>query len=122
MTINTSLKIGFVGLGNLGEPLCNSLVKAGFTVTATDLNKDAAKRIMEGGAKWSDDVAGACLGADVVITVLPSPSASRKVVEGAGGILENLREGGVWIEMSTTDIDDLKRIEGLAAQRGISVL
>ena len=122
MTKDTSLKIGFVGLGNLGAPLCASLVKAGFSVAVTDLDKQSAKQLLADGARWSDDVAGVCRDADVVITVLPSPSVSRKVVEGAGGVLDSLRSGGVWIEMSTTDLDDLKRLESRAAERGIKVL
>jgi 3-hydroxyisobutyrate dehydrogenase len=106
----------------LGEGLCNNLVKAGYTVTANDLNKDLAKRLIAGGAGWSDDVAGACRDADVVITVLPSPAVSRKVVEGAGGVFENLKSGGTWIEMSTTDMDDLLRLNAVAATKGITVL
>jgi hypothetical protein len=60
MMSNSKLRIGFIGLGSLGEGLCNNLVKAGYTVTANDLNKDLAKRLIAGGAGWSDDVAGAC--------------------------------------------------------------
>lgn len=119
---STPLKIGFIGLGALGEGLCNSLVKTGFPVTVTDLNKETAKRLIAAGAHWSDDVAGVCRGNDVVITVLPSPAVSRKVVEGPGGVFENLRSGGIWIEMSTTDFEDLQRLSSAAAERGISVL
>jgi 3-hydroxyisobutyrate dehydrogenase len=119
---NDSLNIGFIGLGNLGEPLCNSLVKAGYKVTVTDLHKASAQRLLEGGASWSDDVAGVCRQADVVITALPSPAASRKVVEGPGGVFESLPSGAVWIEMSTTDFQDLQRLQGLAQARGIEVL
>jgi 3-hydroxyisobutyrate dehydrogenase len=67
-------------------------------------------------------VAGACRNADVVITVLPSPAVSRKVVEGAGGVFENLKSGGTWIEMSTTDMEDLLRLNAVAATKGITVL
>jgi 3-hydroxyisobutyrate dehydrogenase len=119
---NNSMKIGFIGLGALGEGLCNSLVKAGFPVTVTDLNKDCAMRLLGAGAVWADDVTGVCRDADVVITVLPSPAVSRKVVEGPGGVLENLRSGGIWIEMSTTDFEDLQRLSAAAAARGIAVL
>ncbi len=49
---NDSLNIGFIGLGNLGEPLCNSLVKAGYKVTVTDLHKASAQRLLEGGANY----------------------------------------------------------------------
>jgi len=122
MMSNSKLRIGFIGLGSLGEGLCNNLVKAGYTVTANDLNKDLAKRLIAGGAGWADDVAGACRDADVVITVLPSPAVSRKVVEGAGGVFENLKSGGTWIEMSTTDMEDLLRLNAVAATKGITVL
>ena len=118
----SKLKIGFIGLGSLGEGLCNSLVKAGYPVTVNDLNKDLANRLLAGGATWADDVASACRNADVVITVLPSPAVSRKVVEGPGGVFENLKAGGIWIEMSTTDMEDLLRLSEVAKSKGISVL
>jgi 3-hydroxyisobutyrate dehydrogenase len=116
------MNIGFIGLGSLGEGLCGSLVQAGYPVSVTDLNKDAASRLLALGARWSDDVAGCCREAEVVITVLPSPAVSRQVVEGPGGVFEHLKPGGCWIEMSTTDFEDLQRLAGVAAQRGIAVL
>ncbi len=116
------LRIGFIGLGALGEGLCANLVKAGFPVTVNDLNKDLAKGLLAAGAQWADDVAGTCRDADVVITVLPSPAVSRKVVEGPGGVFENLKSGGTWIEMSTTDMEDLLRLADVAATKGITVL
>lgn len=122
MSQNSTLKIGYIGLGSLGEGLCHSLVKAGYAVTVNDLHKDAAKRLLEAGAQWSDTVAGACRGADVVFTALPSPAVSRQVVEGADGVFANLREGGVWVEMSTTDFEDLQRLQAAAQARGIQVL
>ena len=122
MTASNTLRIGFIGLGSLGEGLCNSLVKAGFPVTVNDLNKDLANGLLAAGAAWSDDVAGTCRNADVVITVLPSPAVSRKVVEGPGGVFENLKAGGTWIEMSTTDMEDLLRLSAVAASKGITVL
>jgi 3-hydroxyisobutyrate dehydrogenase len=117
-----NLKIGFIGLGALGQGLCSSLVKAGLPVTVTDLNPELGKPLVAAGAVWSDDVAGACRDADVVITALPSPAVSRTVVEGPGGVFENLKSGGVWIEMSTTDFEDLKRLQSEATLRGINVL
>ena len=115
-------KIGFIGLGSLGEGLCNSLVKAGYPVTVTDLNKKLAERLLTAGAQWADSTAAACRDADVVITVLPSPAVSRQVVEGPGGVFENLKSGGTWIEMSTTDMEDLLRLSEVAKSKGITVL
>ena len=120
--MNKQFKIGFIGLGNLGEPLCNSLVRKGFDVAVTDLQRANAQRLLDAGATWADDVAGVCRTADVVITALPSVAASRAVVEGPGGVFDSLPRGGVWIEMSTTDLQDLQRLEAVAATRGIQVL
>ena len=116
------MKIGFAGLGSLGEPLALNLVKAGFEVTVTDLSKETASRLLEAGATWSDDVAGICLDAEVVITALPSPAASRSVVEGEDGVFANLSKGATWIEMSTTDFEDLQRLTDLANSKGINAL
>jgi 3-hydroxyisobutyrate dehydrogenase len=115
-------KIGFIGLGSLGEGLCNSLVTAGYPVTVNDLNKSLATRLLAAGATWADTTADACKDADVVITVLPSPAVSRKVVEGPGGVFDNLKAGGTWIEMSTTDMEDLLRLSDVAKGKGIKVL
>ena len=115
-------KIGFIGLGSLGEGLCNSLVTAGYPVTVNDLNKSLATRLLAAGATWADTTAEACKDADVVITVLPSPAVSRKVVEGPGGVFDNLKAGGTWIEMSTTDMEDLLRLSDVAKGKGIKVL
>ncbi len=118
----TKQKIGFIGLGSLGEGLCNSLVTAGYPVTVNDLNKDLAKRLLAAGATWADSVADTCKDADVIITVLPSPAVSRRVVEGKNGVFDNLKPGGTWIEMSTTDMDDLLRLSDVAKSKGIKVL
>jgi 3-hydroxyisobutyrate dehydrogenase len=115
-------KIAFIGLGSLGEGLCHSLVAAGYPVAINDLNKDLAKRLLQAGATWADTTADTCKDADVVITVLPSPAVSRKVVEGPGGVFENLKAGGTWIEMSTTDMEDLLRLTEVAKGKGIKVL
>lgn len=120
--MTTKQKIGFIGLGSLGEGLCNSLVTAGYPVTVNDLNKDLAKRLLAAGATWADTTAAACKDADVVITVLPSPAISRKVVEGQNGVFDNLKPGATWIEMSTTDMDDLLRLSEVAKSKGIHVL
>ena len=118
----TKQKIAFIGLGSLGEGLCNSLVQAGYPVTVTDLNKNLANRLLQNGAQWANTTAEVCQNAEVVITVLPSPAISRPVVEGKDGVFDNLKPGAIWIEMSTTDMDDLLRLTEVAKTKGIKVL
>ena len=116
------MKIGFIGLGNLGHPLAMSLVKAGHDVTVSDLRPECGAAFAAAGAKCAENIADVCRGAEAVITALPSPEASRKVVEKAGGVFEHLEKGSCWIEMSTTDFEDIQRLAGIAAAKGLKVL
>ncbi|MHA1600569.1 MAG: NAD(P)-dependent oxidoreductase [Alphaproteobacteria bacterium] len=116
------MRYGFIGLGHLGGQLAGSLLREGFSLTVTDLNRDTAAALLARGAHWADSpkaVAGEC---DAVITCLPSPAVSERVLCGHDGILEGLRSGGVWIEMSTLGRDDLLRLAAQAAARGVGTL
>lgn len=116
------MKYAFIGLGNLGKHLAASLVRHGFDVTVCDLNKSAAASLLAAGAHWADTPKEAAAGADAVLTCLPSPAASTRVLTGPGGVLEGLRKGGTWIEMSTNDQHEIERIAALAAEKGIDTL
>ncbi|MFN8829407.1 MAG: NAD(P)-dependent oxidoreductase [Labrys sp. (in: a-proteobacteria)] len=116
------MKYAFIGLGNLGKHLAASLVRHGFDVTVCDLNKSAAASLLAAGARWADTPKEAAAGVDAVITCLPSPAASTRVLTGPGGVLEGLRKGGTWIEMSTNDQHEIERIAALAAEKGIDTL
>ncbi len=116
------MRYGFIGLGNLGAHLAASLVRGGFALTVHDLDKAAADRLIAAGARWADSPAFCAASADAVITCLPSPAASRDVVTGTNGVLDGLRAGGTWIEMSTTDQHEIAGIAALAAAQGIATL
>jgi 3-hydroxyisobutyrate dehydrogenase len=115
-------QIGFIGLGNLGFHLAASLVKAGFAVTVHDLNRDAAAPLLAKGAQWADSPAALAARCESVLTCLPSPAAVTRVVTGENGLLAGLRPGGTWIDCSTNDLHELKRLAGLAAVDGIHCL
>ncbi len=116
------MRYGFIGLGNLGAKLAASLVKHGFDVTVTDLSKPAAASLLAAGAKWADDPQAVAEQADAVITCLPSPSVSMKVLTGPRGVLAGLRPGCTWIEMSTNDQTEIEKMAALARAKGIDVL
>lgn len=115
-------KIGFIGVGNLGAHLAQSLIGAGFPVTVHDLNRAAAEPLLQAGAGWADSPQLLAAGVDTVITCLPSPNAVTAVVAGENGILNGLRTGGTWIEMSTNDFHEMHRLAALAAERGVHCL
>ena len=116
------MRYGFIGLGNLGGHLAASLVRAGFEVTVSDLDESRAASLLEAGAHWAATPSEAAAASDAVITCLPSPAAATAVMVGPDGVLDGLAAGGTWIEMSTTDAVELKRLAGLAAEQGIATL
>jgi 3-hydroxyisobutyrate dehydrogenase len=116
------MRYAFIGLGNLGTHLAASLIRGGFKVTVHDLNREAADRHVALGASWAASPAEAAAASDAVITCLPSPKASSAVVTGERGVLEGLRSGGTWIEMSTTDKAEIERVAKLASAKGIDTL
>jgi 3-hydroxyisobutyrate dehydrogenase len=115
-------QLGFIGLGNLGYHLANSLVRAGFALTVHDLNKNAAFGLLAAGATWADSPQAVAERVESVFTCLPSSKAVSEVVSGASGLLAGLRPGGSWIDMSTNDRNETLRLGALAAAKGINAL
>ncbi|MEM7172032.1 MAG: NAD(P)-dependent oxidoreductase [Pseudomonadota bacterium] len=112
------MKIGFIGLGNVGGKLAGSILRNGYKLTVRDLDPAAAKVFLDQGAGWAEsprEMARAC---DMIITCLPSPSACSAVMEADDGILAGLSEGKIWAEMSTTDEAEVKRMAELVRARG----
>ncbi|MFI4995033.1 MAG: NAD(P)-dependent oxidoreductase [Hyphomicrobiales bacterium] len=115
-------RYGFIGLGNLGRNLAGSLVRGGFEVTLTDINPAAAADLLQDGAHWAPDAQAVAEEVDAVITCLPSPSVSVKVLAGERGILSGLKPGGTFIEMSTNDTAEVEKMAALASAKGIEML
>lgn len=104
------LKIGFIGLGNVGGKLAGSLLRNGADLTVRDLDENIASRFLEQGAKWADNPRQMAEACDVTITCLPSPAASASVLEAEDGVVAGLGPGKIWAEMSTTDEAEVLRL------------
>ena len=104
------LKVGFIGLGNVGGKLAGSLLRNGVDLTVRDLNADIAQPFLDAGASWADSPREMAQKVDVLITCLPSPAASAAVLEAEDGALAGLGPGKIWAEMSTTDKDEVLRL------------
>jgi len=116
------MKVGFIGLGNVGGKLAGSLIRNGKDVTVRDLDHELAQSFIDKGAKWADSPKEMIENCDLVITCLPSPAASAAVMEADDGILAGMREGKIWAEMSTTDEEDVKRLAKLVEDKGGSAI
>ena len=116
------MKVGFIGLGNVGGKLAGSLLRNGFDLTVRDLDPTAAQPFLDGGASWSDSPAEMARAVDIVITCLPSPEASAAVMEADDGIISGLGPGQIWAEMSTTDESEVRRLGALVEATGASAV
>ncbi len=116
------MKIGFIGLGNVGAPLAANLLRAGHALTVNDLEREAASEMLAAGADWAESPRALAAGAEAVITSLPSPAAVSGVMEGEDGVLATLDSGAAWIEMSTNDAEEVKRLAAIAATQCIATL
>jgi 3-hydroxyisobutyrate dehydrogenase len=116
------MKIGFIGLGNIGSVMAANLMKAGYTLIVNDLRPEAGDNLVASGAEWANHPRAVTEASDTVITSLPGPPQVKAVMEGERGVLSGLRSGSTWIDMSTTSEKEIKRLGALAANRGAAVL
>jgi len=115
-------RIGFLGVGRMGLPMCAKLAGAGYAVTAGDLRAELEAAVTECGARWestSAEVAGA---ADVLITMLPGPQEVQDAMLEPGAALDALTPGATWIDMSSSSPAVGRRIAERARARGVGVL
>jgi 3-hydroxyisobutyrate dehydrogenase len=112
------MKIGFIGLGNVGGKLAGSIARNGYDLMVRDLDKSAAQPFLDQGAEWADSPRQMAEACDVVITCLPSPAACSAVMEAEDGILSGLSAGKIWAEMSTTDEAEVKRMAEQVRSKG----
>ena len=112
------IRIGFIGLGNVGGKLAGSLLRHGVDLTVRDLNDALVASFVAKGAKRASSPQVMAEQVDLVITCLPSPAASRTVLESPDGVIAGLSPGKVWLEMSTTDQAEVKRLGALIAAKG----
>ena len=104
------MKIGFIGLGNVGAKLAGSLLRNGFDVTVKDIDQNITDQFKKLGAKVANSGKELAEQVDLIITSLPSLKVSAEVMEAENGVLEGLSENKIWLEMSTTDEAEGKRI------------
>ena len=112
------MRIGFIGLGNVGGKLAGSLIRNGHDVTVRDLDDDLVNEYVARGAQSAPSPRALAEAVDLIVTCLPSPEASAAVAEADDGFLAVMRPGQVWLEMSTTDYSEVIRLGALVEARG----
>ncbi|MGI9602842.1 MAG: NAD(P)-dependent oxidoreductase [Acidimicrobiales bacterium] len=116
------MRVGFIGLGNVGAKLATTLVRNGVELSVIDLDPHRVHELVALGAAEASSGAAMARDVDVIITCLPSPAASAAVMEDADGVLAALGPGQIWAEMSTTDHHEIQRLAVLVSAAGASAV
>ena len=111
------MKIGFIGLGNVGGKLAGSLHRNKFDLTVFDLDKSVTDDFKSKGVKIANSIGELVKKVNIVITCLPSPKICSEVMLGKNGILENITLDKIWIEMSTTDQKEINKLGNLVKKK-----
>jgi 3-hydroxyisobutyrate dehydrogenase len=117
------MKIGYIGLGNMGGGMACCLSKAdGFDVVVSDIRREAGERALALGATWADNPAEVAAQCDVVITSLPGPPVIEQVVYGENGLFGAMRPGTTYIDMSTNSPALIRKMHAEFGKKGVAVL
>jgi 3-hydroxyisobutyrate dehydrogenase len=119
---NSLPTVGLIGLGNLGNPMAVSALTNGYNMVVHSLNKSEADNLISLGATWVSSAAEVGQQSDVVITVLPAPHHVRDIMIGSGGVLEQMKPGSTFIDMSTSSVEVANEIKALADPKGVAVM
>ncbi len=112
------MKVGFIGLGNAGGKLAGSLLRNGYDLTVRDLDEELVANFISCGAKSANSPKEMAEQCEVIITCLPSPKVCSEVMESDDGVLAGISKGKIWLEMSTTDEAEIRRIGAMVEAVG----
>jgi 3-hydroxyisobutyrate dehydrogenase len=116
------MKVGFIGLGNMGGGMSLNMRKAGFEMVVHDLNHEAAVRQIEAGCEWAGSPLDVAKASDIVFTSLPGPPEVEAVALGQDGLIAGMRPGTTWFDLSTNSPTVIRRLHAEFAAQGINML
>lgn len=114
--------IAFIGLGNMGNPMAANLIKAGYPMIVFDLEKSKSENLVKLGAKWASNISETVKAADVVITSLPGPIQVKQVMQGADGVISQLKPGTTIIDTSTSSVELVRELFQMSKVKNIDFL
>lgn len=115
-------KIGFIGLGIMGKPMAENLIKAGYDLVVYDLNQDAVDKVVKAGAKKGLSSCDVAEKTDIIITMLPNSPHVKEVVLGENGVIFGAKRGSLVIDMSSIDPIISRQVSKKLDEKGIDML
>ncbi len=116
------MKIGFIGLGTMGQHMAASLQRAGHELVVHDLRREAAEPHLERGASWADSPRELAERSDLVFTSLPGPPEMEAVALAEDGLLAGMRRGTAYFDLTTNAPATVRRLHEIFAERGVHLL
>ena len=116
------MKVGFIGLGNMGSGMAANLRKAGHDLVVHDMRKESAQPLLDAGATWADTVAELGRVSDVVFTSLPGPNEMEALGVGDGGLLGSMRKGTTWFDLTTNSPTVVQEVARRFQDKAIALL
>jgi 3-hydroxyisobutyrate dehydrogenase-like beta-hydroxyacid dehydrogenase len=116
------MRIGFIGIGQMGKHMSAHILEAGYALTVCDINKAAAASLLEKGAGWADSPREVAQSCEIVISSLPTPRDVEEIVYGENGLKAGWKTGDIYIDMSTNSPSTIRRIAEEAQKMGVAVL
>lgn len=116
------MSVGYIGLGKMGGNMALRLLECGVDLVVTDVSKEYAQHVLDAGARWADTAAEVASQVDIVLSSLPGPPQVEQVGLGPNGILEGIREGSIWVEMSTSSPVLVRSLAEKFAEKGAFVI
>ena len=114
--------VGFIGLGNMGSGISKNIQNAGYPMVVYDLQEGATRPLLEGGARLASSPAEVASLSDLIFSSLPGPREVETTAIGSQGVLEGVKEGGVYVDLSSSSPSLIRRIEPLFRQKGAHLL
>src|SRR5438874_3916021 len=111
------MKIGFIGLGTMGSHIARNLQTAGYELVVSDVRPDAGAEHLAAGAEWADTARDVAARSEVVFTSLPGPPEVEAVALGSSGLIEGLRRGSAYFDLSTSSPTLARRLHARLAEK-----
>ncbi len=116
------MKVGFIGIGNIGQPMAKQLLNNGFSVLINDLNKETATPLLKAGATWVENPMELVKQCEFICTCLPGPIQMEQLIIGPDGILNSMKENTVYIDHTTNSFNTVQKVSTLLSQKGVNML
>ena len=116
------MQVGFIGVGNIGLPMAEQIMAAGYSLVVNDVRPEAAGPLLDAGAVWAGTAGEVAETCDLVCTCLPGPVEMEQVTLGEGGLVGSLRPGSIYVDHTTNSPELVKRVHEEVVKRGAAML